>query len=195
MCSAATMRAVVLHSPGGPEMLKIEHGPIPQPLPGEVLIRIEPFGLNRSELFTRRGHSPNVVLPRVLGTVAAAPTAIFAKATRLRPWWAGWRARLMGAMQTIPAYRRARCPLFIRGCLGRSLARCPRCFRPPGAPCSGACDLNPANDCSSAAERRRLGWPPRRLPGHMGGAGRFDVAASGKRGYGARGRRRLLLPR
>jgi NADPH:quinone reductase-like Zn-dependent oxidoreductase len=61
-------------------MLKIEHRPIPQPLPGEVLIRIEPFGLNRSELFTRRGHSPNVVLPRVLGTVAAAPTAIFAKA-------------------------------------------------------------------------------------------------------------------
>jgi NADPH:quinone reductase-like Zn-dependent oxidoreductase len=78
-----TMRAVVLHAPGGPEALVIENRPIPVPKGGEVLLRVKAFGLNRSELFTRQGHSPNVVLPRVLGieavgTIAAAPGGEFA---------------------------------------------------------------------------------------------------------------------
>lgn len=78
-----TMRAAVMHAPGGPEVLRIEQRPIPQPQAGEVLIRVEAFGLNRSELFTRQGHSPGVAFPRVLGieatgTVAAAPGGAFA---------------------------------------------------------------------------------------------------------------------
>ncbi len=64
------MKAVVLHQPGGPEALKVESLPIPTPRPGEVLIRVKAFGINRSELFTRQGHSPNVKLPRVLGIEA-----------------------------------------------------------------------------------------------------------------------------
>lgn len=44
--------------------------PIPRPLPGWVLIRVKAFGLNRSELFTRQGHSPNVHFPRILGIEA-----------------------------------------------------------------------------------------------------------------------------
>jgi NADPH:quinone reductase-like Zn-dependent oxidoreductase len=31
---------------------------------------VKAFGLNRSELFTRQGHSPNVRFPRVLGIAA-----------------------------------------------------------------------------------------------------------------------------
>lgn len=65
-----TMKAVVMHAPGGPEVLKIEQRPVPQPQPGQVLIRVEAFGLNRSELFTRQGHSPGVTFPRVLGIEA-----------------------------------------------------------------------------------------------------------------------------
>ncbi len=65
-----TMKAAVMHEPGGPEVLKIESRPIPTPQPGEVLIRVKAFGLNRSELFTRQGHSPDVKLPRVLGIEA-----------------------------------------------------------------------------------------------------------------------------
>jgi NADPH:quinone reductase-like Zn-dependent oxidoreductase len=34
------------------------------------LIRVRAFGLNRSELFTRQGHSPNVQFPRILGIEA-----------------------------------------------------------------------------------------------------------------------------
>ncbi|MCU1277504.1 MAG: hypothetical protein JWM53_1050 [bacterium] len=51
-------------------MLALESRPIPTPKSGEVLIRVKAFGLNRSELFTRQGHSPGVSLPRVLGIEA-----------------------------------------------------------------------------------------------------------------------------
>lgn len=66
----ATMKAVVISQPGGPEVLKITQLPIPTPAPGQVLVQIKAFGLNRSELFTRQGHSPNVKFPRVLGIEA-----------------------------------------------------------------------------------------------------------------------------
>ena len=66
----ATMKAAVLYAPGGPEALQLESRPVPEPKAGEVLIRVKAFGLNRSELFTRQGHSPNVKLPRILGIEA-----------------------------------------------------------------------------------------------------------------------------
>ncbi|TVY42733.1 Zeta-crystallin [Lachnellula occidentalis] len=63
------MRAVVIHEAGGPEVLKLESRPIPVPKPGDVLIRVRAFGINRSEMFTRQGHSP-VEFPRILGIEA-----------------------------------------------------------------------------------------------------------------------------
>ncbi len=65
------MKAVVMYEPGGPEVLKVESRPVPTPQSGEVLIRVKAFGLNRSEMFTRQGHSPGVKLPRILGIEAA----------------------------------------------------------------------------------------------------------------------------
>lgn len=61
------MQAVVVREPGPPEVLKVEEIPIPEPKEGWVLIRVKAFGLNRSEMFTRQGHSPGVKFPRVLG--------------------------------------------------------------------------------------------------------------------------------
>ena len=79
-----TMKAAVIHEAGGPEVLKIESLPIPTPKSGQVLISVKAFGLNRSELFTRQGHSPSVKFPRVLGieavgVVEAAPGGEFRK--------------------------------------------------------------------------------------------------------------------
>jgi NADPH:quinone reductase-like Zn-dependent oxidoreductase len=76
------MKAAVIYEPGGPDVLKIESRPIPTPKAGEVLIRVKAFGLNRSELFTRQGHSPGVKFPRILGIeavglVEAAPSGEF----------------------------------------------------------------------------------------------------------------------
>lgn len=80
----AMMKAVVIHEPGGPEVLKIETLPVPEPVPGQVLIQVKAFGVNRSELFTRQGHSPDVRFPRVLGieavgVVEVAPGGEFRK--------------------------------------------------------------------------------------------------------------------
>ncbi len=65
-----TMRALVTHEAGGAEVLKLEQIPLPTPQNGQVLIRVKAFGLNRSEMFTRQGHSPNVKFPRILGIEA-----------------------------------------------------------------------------------------------------------------------------
>ena len=69
------MKAVVLYQGGPPEVLKIEDRPIPKCNRGQVLIRVKAFGLNRSELFTRLGQSPNVKLPRILGIEAVGEVA------------------------------------------------------------------------------------------------------------------------
>ncbi|MCB1053720.1 MAG: zinc-binding dehydrogenase [Acidobacteria bacterium] len=61
------MKAWVIHQPGGPEQFCLEDVKSPEPKAGWALIRIRAFGLNRSEWFTRRGDSPTVRFPRVLG--------------------------------------------------------------------------------------------------------------------------------
>jgi NADPH:quinone reductase-like Zn-dependent oxidoreductase len=78
------MKAAVVHQAGGPEVLSLEARPIPTPNVGEVRIAVKAFGLNRSELFTRQGHSPSVAFPRILGieavgVVDAAPGREFAE--------------------------------------------------------------------------------------------------------------------
>lgn len=72
------MRAVVLDAPGAADRLVVREVPLPPERDGWVRIRVEAFGLNRSELMTRLGLSPGVTFPRVLGiecvgVVDAAP--------------------------------------------------------------------------------------------------------------------------
>ena len=61
------MKAVVIHEPGGPDKLVYEEVPTPTIKPGWSLVKIKGFGINHSEIFTRRGLSPSVKFPRVLG--------------------------------------------------------------------------------------------------------------------------------
>jgi NADPH:quinone reductase-like Zn-dependent oxidoreductase len=65
------MRAAVCVRGGGPEALEIRELPVPAVREGWSLVRVKGAGLNRSELRTRQGYSPNVTFPRVLGIVAA----------------------------------------------------------------------------------------------------------------------------
>jgi len=64
---STTMRAVVCVRAGGPEVLEIRELPVPAVREGWSLVQVKAAGLNRSELRTRQGHSPNVTFPRVLG--------------------------------------------------------------------------------------------------------------------------------
>jgi NADPH2:quinone reductase len=61
------MKAAVTTKAGEPDVIEIQERPKPQEKEGWVLIKIKAFGLNRSEIFTRQGHSPDVVFPRIQG--------------------------------------------------------------------------------------------------------------------------------
>ncbi len=76
------MLAVVLDGPGPVEALQIRERPIPEARDGWVRIRVEAFGINRSEHHTRIGLAEGVTFPRVLGiecvgTVDSAPGTNF----------------------------------------------------------------------------------------------------------------------
>src|SRR5918997_6569757 len=63
-----TMRAVVVTRPGGLYALEIKDVPVPVRKPGWVRIKVKAFGVNESEVTTRKGESsPDVIYPRVPG--------------------------------------------------------------------------------------------------------------------------------
>jgi NADPH:quinone reductase len=64
----ATMRALVVTWPGGPDALEIQDVPVPAPQPGWVRIKVKAFGVNESEVTTRKGESDaQVTYPRIPG--------------------------------------------------------------------------------------------------------------------------------
>lgn len=74
------MRAIVIKRPGGPEVLAIEERPDPQPEPGHVVIDVKAFGLNRAEVYFRKGEwgdVPEISGIECAGTVKADPEQRF----------------------------------------------------------------------------------------------------------------------
>jgi len=49
------VRAIRVHAPGGPEVMRLEEIPDPTPGPGEVVVRLEAIGVNVLEVFQRNG--------------------------------------------------------------------------------------------------------------------------------------------
>lgn len=73
--STPTMKAVRLHEHGGPEVLRYEDAPIPEPGPGEVLVRVHAAGVNPPDWYLRGGltempgeKGSTVSLPVIPGT-------------------------------------------------------------------------------------------------------------------------------
>lgn len=60
------MKAIVIHEDGGPEVLRYEDVPDPEPAAGEVLVRMRFASLNHLDVWTRKG-LPSVPKPRILG--------------------------------------------------------------------------------------------------------------------------------
>ena len=67
------MKAVVLHETGGPDALRYEDAPDPQPADDEVLVRLEAAGVNHIDLTWRAGGPPK--LPAILGLDGAGTRA------------------------------------------------------------------------------------------------------------------------
>ena len=84
MNKPGTMKAVQLDAPGPPQALRLRDLPMPQPSAGWVRIRVEAFGLNRSELHLRLGLAEGVTFPRVPG-IECAGVVDSAPGTSFRP--------------------------------------------------------------------------------------------------------------
>ncbi len=54
----ASMLAVAIAAPGGPEQLVMTRRPLPEPGPGEVLIQVATAGVNRPDCLQRQGNYP-----------------------------------------------------------------------------------------------------------------------------------------
>jgi NADPH:quinone reductase-like Zn-dependent oxidoreductase len=66
----STMKAVRIHSYGGPQVLTEENAPRPEPSSGEVLIEVHAAGVNPIDWKVREGHAKNWLrhkLPLILG--------------------------------------------------------------------------------------------------------------------------------
>jgi NADPH:quinone reductase len=63
------MKAVRIHAPGGPEVLKYEDVPEPQPKAGEAVVKLDAAGLNYIDVYYRSGHY-KAELPMTLGMEA-----------------------------------------------------------------------------------------------------------------------------
>ena len=64
------MKAIRVHAPGGPEVLRYEDVPEPQPKAGEAVVRVEAAGLNFIDVYNRTGLY-KVALPFTLGREGA----------------------------------------------------------------------------------------------------------------------------
>jgi len=64
------MKAIQVHETGGPEKLQLAELPIPEPGPGQVLIRVEATGVNFIEIYFRKG-TYKASLPLIPGSEAA----------------------------------------------------------------------------------------------------------------------------
>jgi NADPH:quinone reductase-like Zn-dependent oxidoreductase len=64
------MKAIRIHEDGGPEVLRYEDAPDPEPGPDDVLIHLRAASLNHLDVWVRRG-LPSVPKPRILGADGA----------------------------------------------------------------------------------------------------------------------------
>lgn len=69
------MKAIRVHTPGGPEALRFDEAPEPTPREGEAVVRVEAAGVNFIDVYFRTGLYKGSSLPFTLGQEAAGTVA------------------------------------------------------------------------------------------------------------------------
>src|SRR5207249_1958116 len=91
------MKAIRIHAPGGPDVMKLEDAPEPQPKPGEAVVKIEAAGVNFIDVYQRSGlyklEMPLTLGLEAGGTVTAVGPGVTDEKAKL--------AREAGAEETI----------------------------------------------------------------------------------------------
>jgi len=65
---ASQMRAAVFSEFGGPEVVRIREVPVPEPGPGQVLVKVEAASMNHLDLWVRRGLPIETPMPHIGGS-------------------------------------------------------------------------------------------------------------------------------
>ena len=68
------MKAIRIHEDGGPDVLRFEDAPEPEPREGEALVELRAASLNHLDVWVRKG-MPSVPKPRILGADGAGVIA------------------------------------------------------------------------------------------------------------------------
>ena len=90
------MKAIRIHEDGGPEVLRYEDAPDPEPGEGEVLIELRAASLNHLDVWMRRG-LPSVPKPRILGADGAGVIAGTSERVVINPGiWENGKMHIVG---------------------------------------------------------------------------------------------------
>ena len=90
------IKAIRIHATGGPEVMKWEDVPRPEPGPGEALIRQEAVGLNYIDVYFRSGLYKAPGMPLIIGQEGAGTVvAVGPRVTGVKP---GDRVAYAGAL-------------------------------------------------------------------------------------------------
>jgi NADPH2:quinone reductase len=96
-------KAIRIHAIGGPDVLRWEDVPTPEPGPGELLIRQEAIGLNYIDVYFRTGLYTLPTLPAVIGQEGAGTVqAVGADVTHFQP---GDRIAYAGSLGAYATHR------------------------------------------------------------------------------------------
>ena len=74
--TVAAMRAIVLDTHGGPEVLTLREVPEPVPGPEEVLVEVAATAVNRADLLQRMGLYPGPPMPHEIPGLEFAGTVV-----------------------------------------------------------------------------------------------------------------------
>jgi NADPH:quinone reductase-like Zn-dependent oxidoreductase len=94
------MRAIVIKQYGGPEQLVVTERPTPVPKPGEVLVEVKAFGLNRAEIYFRKGLWGDVAEVsgiECVGVVSADPDGRLARGRKVTALMGGMGRSIDGS--------------------------------------------------------------------------------------------------
>jgi NADPH2:quinone reductase len=108
------MKAIRIHQTGGPEVLRFEDAPDPQPQAGQALVRVEAAGLNFVDVYFRTGLYKGPPLPFVAGqegagTVAGVGPGVTEVAVGDRVAWVGIHGAY-AELAVVPAARLVKLP-------------------------------------------------------------------------------------
>lgn len=85
------MKAVRIHTLGGPEVLRYEDVPDPRAGVGEVLMKVAAAGVNYADLGRRKGtYARHITLPAILGSEVTGTVEQIGP--RLAAWGSSWSA-------------------------------------------------------------------------------------------------------